>query len=382
MRLPSSFYQIEQCLQPQFGLLSPAQQRGLALWVYGTLLAASACQNAVLTALSGLASWHTLRQALREWLYDGQDKAAPCHTQLPVQAGCSGLIRWFVSLWTEQRVFLALDATGHRDRLTVLTLSVLYNGSAVPLVWTVLPGNQPGAWNPHWTAMLQFLRAGLPDSWQVLVLCDRGLWSPDLFAAICALGWHPLMRVQTNIVFTPHRKARGPARALVTGTNQAWIGTGTAFSQPANHLEASLIVLWLPGQKEPSLVLTDLAPDQVGVLWYGLRMWVEAGFRLLKSAGWQWHKTRRTDCARAARHWLVLAVATLWTLACGTQQQSKDGLPATGQRHSSLLRRGLGALQRQLGRGRVGKRLRLCPQPLPQPAPELQVVYHRPIDTG
>jgi hypothetical protein len=382
MRLPSSFYQIEHTLQQHFGLLRPAQQRGLALWVYGTLLAGSACQNAVLTALLNWASWHTLRQALREWLYDGADKAAPCHTQVQLRAGCAGLIQWVVTLWTDRQVFLALDATGHRDRLTVLTLSVLYRGSALPLAWTVLPGNQPGAWNPHWIALLQFVRAYLPDTWHVLVLCDRGLWSPDLFAAICAQGWHPLMRVQNNIVFTPHRQARGPARARVTGVNQAWIGAGTAFSQPTKHLAATLIVLWLPAHKEPCLVLTDLAPEQVGVLWYGLRMWIEAGFRLLKSAGWQWHKTRRTDCARAARHWLVLAVATLLTLACGTQQEPKPAVLADTPRRRSLFRCGLVALQRQLWRGRVGKRLRLSAQPLPEPHPELRIVYHRPIDTG
>ncbi|HEY7033017.1 MAG TPA: transposase [Thermomicrobiales bacterium] len=52
-------------------------------------------------------------------------------------------------------------------------------------------------------------------------------------------------------------------------------------------------------------------PAAVGVLWYGLRMWIEVGFRALKGLGWRWERTRRTDPDRVARHWLVLAVATL-----------------------------------------------------------------------
>ena len=50
-----------------------------------------------------------------------------------------------------------------------------------------------------------------------------------------------------------------------------------------------------------------------------LRFWIELGFKALKSLGWQWQKTRRTDPERISRHWLVLSVATLLALAYGTR---------------------------------------------------------------
>ena len=53
--------------------------------------------------------------------------------------------------------------------------------------------------------------------------------------------------------------------------------------------------------------------------WYALRFWIELGFKAIKSLGWQWQKTRRTDPARISRHWLVLSVATLLALAYGTR---------------------------------------------------------------
>ena len=80
MRLPQEYYQITQTIAVHLSDLRRAQCRGLALWVYGTLLAQSACQNAVLTALLTRGAWHTVRQRLREWLYNGADKAAPCRT--------------------------------------------------------------------------------------------------------------------------------------------------------------------------------------------------------------------------------------------------------------------------------------------------------------
>ena len=72
-------------------------------------------------------------------------------------------------------------------------------------------------------------------------------------------------------------------------------------------------------------MLTDLRPRQAGVSWYALRMWIELGFRVLKSVGWQWQRSRRTEPARVARHWLVLAVATLCTLAHGTRVEDAQG---------------------------------------------------------
>ena len=48
MRFPNEWYQMHQTIAQRFPDLRPAQQRGLTLWVYGTILAHSACQNAVM----------------------------------------------------------------------------------------------------------------------------------------------------------------------------------------------------------------------------------------------------------------------------------------------------------------------------------------------
>src|SRR5436309_2651867 len=153
MRYPSEWYHMYTTIATHLPALRPAQQRGLTLWVYGTLLAHSATQSAVLTAL--LACTHVttvfgsgwaLRQALREWLYDGADKAAPCATQVDVRACFPALLRWVVAWWEGHELALALDATTLRDQVTVLSLSLLYRGCALPIAWHVTAGNQPGAW--------------------------------------------------------------------------------------------------------------------------------------------------------------------------------------------------------------------------------------------
>ena len=72
MRLPRECYQLKQVIETHLPHLSPTQLTGLTWWVCGAILAGSACQNAVASALSPRGSWNNLRQYLREWLYDGR----------------------------------------------------------------------------------------------------------------------------------------------------------------------------------------------------------------------------------------------------------------------------------------------------------------------
>ena len=74
--------------------------------------------------------------------------------------------------------------------------------------------------------------------------------------------------------------------------------------------------------KSRGFFVTDLEPSQGNVLWYGFRSWIESSYRDLKSDGWQWHKTRLREPARAERIWLAMAVATLWTVTVGSEEQS------------------------------------------------------------
>ena len=111
MHFPTECYQMHQTIEQHFPHLRPAQQRGLALWVYGTILAQSACQNAVATALSALGAWHARRQHLREWLYDGEDQAAPCQPELAVGLCFAPLLQWLLSWWQGTTLALAIDTT-------------------------------------------------------------------------------------------------------------------------------------------------------------------------------------------------------------------------------------------------------------------------------
>ena len=392
MRVPQEVYQLQSRLAAVFPRLSPAQQGGLAWWVYGTILAHSACQNAVITALLSWGRVSALGQRLREWLYDGQDKAAPCHSEVVVERCFAPLLAWVLKLWQGQELALAIDATLQSDRVVALVVSVLYRGSAMPVAWVILPANQPGPWLGPICRLLRQLRPAVPPPMTVLVLADRGLWSPRLWKRIRDLGWHPLLRVRRDRRFTPVGAALSRADQLVK-PGQGWVGRGwLSATRRAPRLKVTLIAVWEAEQAKPWVVLSDLPPAQVGVRWYALRMWIELGFAALKGVGWQWQRTRRTDPNRVARHWLVLAVATVWVLAYGTRAEQAAQrntpaaylrtppvalppapAPAPRRRLIRLFQRGLQALTRTLSRGRLWQRLWLVPEPWPDPPPGLVI---------
>lgn len=391
MRLPRECYPVLAGIQTHLPGLRPAQQRGLALWVTGTLLAGSGNQNAVLTALlplCGLAARYALRQGLRDWLRAGAEKAAPCRSEVDVSTCFAPLLGWVLAWWHSAHLALALDATYLGARLVVVSVSVLYRGTAIPVAWYVTTAQGPGPWLGPILALLQQLAPAVPEEMTVLVLADRGLWSPRIWQQIQAVGWHPLLRLQSNATFRPTGARRVHATSLVDGPGQAWVGTGVAFKHRPVRQAGTLVVYWEAGQREPWLCLTDLPPTQVGPAWYGLRTWIELGFRALKSMGWHWERTRRTDPERVARHWLVLAVATLWTVAVGTRVE--DALaqgcepaylhtptppPARPTRLISVFTHGLSWVRTLLLQRRWWHRLWLWPAPWPEPSPEVHVVW-------
>lgn len=389
MHVPAAWYQVLALLEQHLPHLRPAEQRGLAWWVLGTILAHSACQSAVVSALSPFRQAHAARQALREWLYAGVDKAAPCQTQLDVQACFAPLLGWVLRWWQGEQLALAIDATHHRQELVVLVVSVLYRGSAIPVAWHVQPGTARGSWVVQLITLLERVRPAIPDHLTVLVLADRGLWSPRLWQAIRALEAHPLVRVQKRATFQPDGAERVPLQRLAPRPGTAWVGQGRAFKDRPVPGHCTAVVVWAEGHDAPWLLLTDLPPAQVGVSWYGLRSWIEVGFRTLKSLGWHWQRTRRTDPERVSRHWLVLAVATLWTLAVGTRAEEADWTgtppwqihtpqprPAGYVRRTSLMRRGLSWILAQIIGDRWWRQVWLADDPWPPAPAGLITCYH------
>jgi len=350
MSAPHALYQWQQTVATRLPHLSQPQARVLALWSYGMLLARSCALSSVTLVLSALLCQNpqTLRQRLREFYYAKQDKAGAKRQEIDVTTCFAPLLGWVLSWWQADQIALALDATSLSNRFYVLAVSVLYRGCAIPVAWTILQAEKKHAWRKEWLRLLRQVRCDLPQGTCVIVLADRGLYARWLFRRIVRLGWHPLLRINNRGSFRP-KGAGGfvPFLALVAAPGCGWCGVGTAFTTKACRLDCTLLACWQEDHADPWLLVTDLPPEAGDACWYGLRAWIEQGFKIIKRAGWQWHKTRMTDPARVERLWLCVAVATLWLLSVG------------GEADTALAEGTLPVLSVRLLRSRSGTRLRL-----------------------
>src|SRR5579862_8853016 len=124
-------------------VLSVAQARVLAQWCFA-MEQTGQCGTTTLAVFLGLVlgcAWSTVRQRLREWYWDADDKQGLNRQEVDVRVCFAPLAKWVLAHWAGRRVALALDATSLGDRLTILAVSIVYKGCAVPIAWKILPAN-------------------------------------------------------------------------------------------------------------------------------------------------------------------------------------------------------------------------------------------------
>ena len=155
----------------------------LVLWSFGIVLAPSCGLTTVAITLAYVwgSSEGTRREQLRDWYRDASHKSGAQRGRkrrsLEVRGCFAPLLCWVVT-WIDPTCChraLAMDASTLGQRFTILSLSVVVRGWAIPVAWRIVEATTPGAWRPHWAALFGHLQGRVPADWTVIVLADRGL---------------------------------------------------------------------------------------------------------------------------------------------------------------------------------------------------------------
>lgn len=298
---------------------------GLAWWSLGMIVARSCTLSAVTGIVAALLkqSFNTVRERLRDTYREATAKAGTHRAELNLDECWAPWLAWVLEGWPSRQVAMALDASTLGQRFVVLAISVLYRGCAVPVAWKILPATEKHPWQPEWQALLKHFSTVVPPDWTVIVLADRGLYAKWLYQAIQDLGWHPMLRINQRGMFRPQGRPHPvPLTQLLPARGLRFASEGTAFQVREAQLKCTLLSCWDAEHDEPWFVLTDLPPQAADACWYGLRGWIEHGFKYMKRGGWQWQYTRMEDPARAERLWLALALATWWLLSVGGEAEA------------------------------------------------------------
>jgi hypothetical protein len=296
------------------------------LWSAGIVLAGvvGLAQISALLAIELQEKELTVMQRLREWYLDAAYKSGKKRREWDVTSCFAPLLRLLVRLWDQEqkRLPLAIDATTLTTRWTVLAISVLICGCAIPVAWKVFPAHQKGSWRPLWQALFTALEEAIPQDWEVIVLADRGLYAGWLWDLIRTYGWHPFLRLNNTCTA---RRAGSEGFEKVTswvptpGTH--WKGRVECFHVKKCRITGTLFLHWEEGYQDPWIILTDLVPEEAHISWYGLRTWIEGGFKDFKRGLWGWQHHKMTRASQVERMWLAMSIAQVWCVSVGRQAE-------------------------------------------------------------
>jgi hypothetical protein len=331
MTCPDRFSQWNQVVSRAFPHLRKSQVSGLALWSLGIALIGSEGIRQISALLATVLGEKeaTLFQRLREWYLDAQDKVGNHRRDLDVAACFGPLLQWIVRLHRgDKRLALALDATTLRDQWIVLSVSVNLLGCSIPVAWKVLGSHQKGSWRPYWEALLAHLHGRVPSDWFVLVMADRGLYASWLYSSISTCGWHPFLRINLGAKVRPVEAQEFEwISHYVPSVGSSWSGEVDCFVGAKARLRCSLLLHWEAAYHDAWAIITDLDHQQARIAWYGLRSWVEGGFKDLKRGAWGWQHSKMVNAQRVERLWLAMAVALVWTISLGSQAEQVGPRP-------------------------------------------------------
>jgi len=319
---PEELKRLNAEITSHFGHLEKTAIYVLSLYVLGMVIMRHCGQTQIATFLGGVLGHNSenVKRRLREFTYEAKCKSGDKRQEVDVKRCFAPLLKWVMTKFrgSDHQLVLALDATYLGERFVILAISVVVAGCAIPVAWHIQRGDQKGEWNPIWFTLLALLKEAIPPDWTVFVLTDSGLYSKKLFKKMTkTYGWRALMRIRgTQGLF----KAKGarkwyPLHTYVHQGMTPLILEGVCYK--GNPLTCTLVVQWDDAYQKPCLIVTNITPQNVQSQIYGIRYWIECGFKDIKRGLFHWEQTKMTCPQRAERLWLVISIALLWLTAVG-----------------------------------------------------------------
>lgn len=191
--------------------------------------------------------------------------------------------------WQQHRLYVALDTTTLWGRFTVVYLSVIYRGRAVPIVWHVLRSSTAAVRLETVQPLMKQAAQYLPAGVEVVLLADRGFFKMGLFKTARDLHWHFRIRIKSVAwVSRPGQMPMLKVARLCPKPGEArffhrmWLGKERLGP-------VHLAIAWSEsnGKVDPWYVVSDQRTDLTTFDEYGLRFDIEELFLDEKSANFQ-----------------------------------------------------------------------------------------------
>lgn len=243
----------------------------------------------------------------------------------------------------DQSYYLTLDRTNWQwgeKNLNILTLGIVYKGTAIPVYWLVLNKRGNSSQRERIALLQRFIRQ-FGRSGILGILGDREFIGDRWWQWLSDQRIPYLIRMKENQLLTDRQGHERPVRSLFVDLKA---GQSRALRK---RRRIGQQWVWLSGLKLDSgewLILAGNQRFRQPLEVYGLRWEIEHLFQCLKGRGFHWEETRLTRYFRIKKVMALLAMAFCWAHKTG-EWKHKAIKPLKTKKHGrpeqSLFRYGL-----------------------------------------
>src|SRR5262244_4246682 len=200
-----------------------------------------------------------------------------------------------------ETVVLVMDGSVVGRRCNALMIHVLYKGRALPLAWRVRQGPKGHFPEELHIALVELIRACLPEGAQVVFLGDGEFDGTALQATLNEAGWSYVCRTAMSTLAT----LEGETFRLDTLGACSKPGTLIALQEVKFTRDAygpvMVLSCWAKGYQEPLYLVSNMASAEEACRYYQKRFRIETFFSDQKSRGFNIQKSHIADPQRLSR---------------------------------------------------------------------------------
>jgi len=225
-----------------------------------------------------------------------------------------GLFSLFFS--TDTKVYVVLDRTNWfwgKAKLNILTLSLAYEGLAIPICWQWLNKAGNATAKAHIALIEQFVQL-FGKGCIACVLADREFGSGEFFAWLNQQGIAFTIRIKDNTQVSVGKKKCWQAERLFRETA---IKRHQAFGMAVKVFGQKVYLAGARAERGELMIVATACSPQTAIARY-LRRWeIECLFQGLKSRGFRLEQTHMTKPERLDTLMSLLAIAFCWAHKVG-----------------------------------------------------------------
>ena len=213
---------------------------------------------------------------------------------------------------------LVMDGSVVGRGCAALMIHVIYKGRALPLAWRVRQGPKGHFPEKLHIALVDLMRACLPEGTQVVFLGDGECDGTTLQETLNEAGWLYACRTAQSTVAT------WAGETFRLDTLGACIKPGTLIALQEVKLTRDaygpvmVLSCWAKGYQEPLYMVSNMDAAEEACRYYQKRFRIETFFSDQKSRGFHLHKSHISDPQRLARLLSAACLAYIWIVYLGS----------------------------------------------------------------